>query len=148
MIGTGLRAAARLFIIAVMAVAPAALGGGQARGETVWDMYVTNAVATTITALGEVAMLERIDKETNGDLKIKFHLAGSLPISVTNITQAVADGVVQLGDDGFFQGNVPIGGILRLPMLIQTRDEFDKAIKIARPYLEAGFAKKGVLVLG
>jgi TRAP-type C4-dicarboxylate transport system substrate-binding protein len=111
-------------------------------------MYVTNAVATTITAKGEVAMIERIEKETNGELKIKFHLAGSLPINVTNITSAVADGVVQLGDDGFFQGNVPIGGLLRLPMLVQSRDEFDKALKIALPFLEAGFAKKGVMVLG
>lgn len=119
-----------------------------ARAETVWDMYVTNAVATTITAKGEVAMIERIEKETNGELKIKFHLAGSLPINVTNITSAVADGIVQVGDDGFFQGNIPIGGLLRLPMLIQTRDEFAKALKIAAPYLENAFAKKGVVVLG
>jgi len=119
-----------------------------ARAETVWDMYVTNAVATTITAKGEVAMIERIEKETNGDLKIKFHLAGSLPINVTNITSAVADGVVQVGDDGFFQGNIPIGGLLRLPMLIQTRPEFETALKIALPYLEKAFDKKGVVVLG
>jgi TRAP-type C4-dicarboxylate transport system substrate-binding protein len=93
-------------------------------------------------------MIERIEKETNGELKIKFHLAGSLPIIVTNITQAVSDGVVQFADDGFFQGNIPIGGLLRLPMLIQTRAELDKALAIARPYLEAAFAKKGVIVLG
>lgn len=128
-----------------------ALGGlvpQSAGAETVWDMYVTNAVATTITAQGEVAMIERIEKETDGALKIKFHLAGSLPINVTNITSAVSDGVVQLGDDGFFQGNIPIGGLLRLPMLIQSRAEFDTALKIAAPYIEKAFAKKGVLVLG
>ena len=146
--GKWLRFAARIITILATVSAPVAFGGGTARGETVWDMYVTNAVATTIVGLGEVALIERIEKETKGDLKIKFHLAGSLPISVTNITQAVSDGVVQLGDDGFFQGNVPIGGILRLPMLIQTREEFAKALAIARPYIEAGFAKKGVLVLG
>jgi TRAP-type C4-dicarboxylate transport system substrate-binding protein len=118
------------------------------RAETTWDMYVTQAVGTTITAVGEMAMLERIEKETNGEVKIKFHLAGSLPINVTNITQAVSDGVVQFADDGFFQGNIPIGGLLRLPLLLQTREDFDKALKIARPYLEAAYAKKGVLVLG
>ena len=119
-----------------------------ARAEAVWDMYVTQAVATTITAQGEMAMIERIEKETNGEVKIKFHLAGSLPISVTNITQAIADGVVQFADDGFFQGNIPIGGILRLPMLIQTRDEFARAQKIVWPYIEAAYAKKGILTLG
>jgi TRAP-type C4-dicarboxylate transport system substrate-binding protein len=139
------RAAGLIAVASCLALGPWA---GSAHSETVWDMYVTNAVATTITAKGEVAMIERIEKETDGELKIKFHLAGSLPINVTNITSAVADGVVQIGDDGFFQGNVPIGGLLRLPMLVQNRDEYDKALKIALPYLQAGFAKKGELVLG
>ncbi len=49
---------------------------------------------------------------------------------------------------GFFQGNIPIGGLLRLPMLLQTREEFDKALAISRPYLEAAYAKKGIVVLG
>jgi TRAP-type C4-dicarboxylate transport system substrate-binding protein len=138
----------RLAILAAGAVGLAALGGMPANAETVWDMYVNQAVATTISAQGEVAMIERIEKETGGDLKIKFHLAGSLPINVTTTTQAVADGVVQFADDGFFQGNIPIGGLLRLPMLIQTREEFDKALVISRPYLDAAFAKKGVVVLG
>jgi len=142
------RSSSAIRLIAVLVLVAATLHGRVAYGETVWDMYVTNAVATTITAKGEVAMIERIEKETGGELKIKFHLAGSLPINVTNITSAVADGVVQLGDDGFFQGNVPIGGLLRLPMLVQTREDFDKALKIALPYLEAGFGKKGVMVLG
>src|ERR1700755_3120649 len=105
-------------IVALLFTLVAVAAAGSARAETVWDMYVTQAVGTTITAQGEMAMIERIEKETNGEVKIKFHLAGSLPINVTNITQAVADGVVQFADDGFFQGNIPIGGILRLPLLI------------------------------
>ncbi|HEX5455209.1 MAG TPA: TRAP transporter substrate-binding protein DctP [Stellaceae bacterium] len=135
-------------LAAVVCLVLGGVGPQPARAAAVWDMYVTNAVATTIAAKGEVAMIERIEKATNGELKIKFHLAGSLPINVTNITSAVADGVVQLGDDGFFQGNIPIGGLLRLPLLIQSRAEFDKALKIAEPYITKAFAKKGVLVLG
>jgi TRAP-type C4-dicarboxylate transport system substrate-binding protein len=143
-IDRALPAALRLAIACAVCLGAAAA----ARGETVWEMYVNNAVATTPTALGEVAMIERIEKETKGELRIKFHLAGSLPINVTNTTQAVADGVVQIADDGFFQGNIPIGGLLRLPLLIQNRDELDKAMAIAVPYIEAAFEKKGVLVLG
>ena len=137
------RSSSAIRLIAVLVVVAATLHGRVAYGETVWDMYVTNAVATTITAKGEVAMIERIEKETDGELKIKFHLAGSLPINVTNITSAVADGVVQLGDDGFFQGNVPIGGLLRLPMLVQTREEFDKALKIALPISGGRLCQEG-----
>ena len=53
-----------------------------------------------------------------------------------------------MGDDGYFTGNVPIAGILRLPMLIRTREEYAKAAAVVDPYLEAAFGKKGLVVLG
>jgi TRAP-type C4-dicarboxylate transport system substrate-binding protein len=93
-------------------------------------------------------MIERIEKDTEGALTIRLHLGGSLPINTTNITQAVADNVVQMGDDGYFLGNVPISGILRLPMLIHSKDEYQKAAAIMDPYINRAFEKKGILVLG
>ena len=42
----------------------------------------------------------------------------------------------QMGDDGYFLGNVPIGGVLRLPMLLRTLADYDKAAAIMKPYLE------------
>ena len=93
-------------------------------------------------------VIEQIDKETAGELTIRLHLGGSLPINTTTITQAVSDDVVQMGDDGYFLGNVPIGGVLRLPMLIRTLEEYQKAAVIMTPYLEKAFEKKGVTVLG
>jgi TRAP-type C4-dicarboxylate transport system substrate-binding protein len=53
-----------------------------------------------------------------------------------------------MGDDGYFLGNVPIGGVLRLPMLIRTLEEYRKAAAIMAPYLEKAFEKKGITVLG
>ena len=85
-----------------------------------WDLYVYNAVATVSAVKGLNVVIEQIEKETGGELTIRLHLGGSLPINTTNITQAVSDDVVQMGDDGYFLGNVPIGGVLRLPMLIRT----------------------------
>jgi TRAP-type C4-dicarboxylate transport system substrate-binding protein len=113
-----------------------------------WDLYVYNPVATVAAVKGMNVIIEQIEKETAGELKIRLHLGGSLPINTTTITQAVSDDVVQMGDDGYFLGNVPIGGVLRLPMLIRTRDEYAKAAAIVDPYLEAAFAKKGLVVLG
>jgi TRAP-type transport system periplasmic protein len=80
--------------------------------------------------------------------RFRLHLGGSLPINTTTITQAVSDDVVQMGDDGYFTGNVPIGGVLRLPMLIRSRDEYGKAAGVVDPYLETAFGKKGLVVLG
>jgi len=113
-----------------------------------WNLYVYNAVSTVSAVKGLVKVNEEIEKETGGALSIRLHLGGSLPINTTNITQAVSDDVVQMGDDGYFLGNVPIGGVLRLPMLIQSRAEYDKAAAIMEPYLQKAFEKKGVQVLG
>ena len=135
------------FITAVTAAA-LLLGPASARADTAWTYYSYVPAATLAGAVGAHRIIDEVTELTKGDLKIEHHLAGSLPISATNITQAVADGIVQIGDDGFYQGNIPIGGILRLPMLITTRDEFAKAQQIMMPYITAAYAKKGVLVLG
>lgn len=113
-----------------------------------WDLYVYNAVSTVSAVKGLNTVIEQIEKETGGDLTIRLHLGGSLPINTTTITQAVSDDVVQMGDDGYFLGNIPIGGVLRLPMLIRSPEEYQKAAAIMAPYLEKAFEKKGVLVLG
>ena len=113
-----------------------------------WDFYVYNAVSTVAAVKGLNTVIEQIDKETAGELTIRLHLGGSLPINTTTITQAVSDDVVQMGYDGYFLGNVPIGGVLRLPMLIRTLEEYRKAAAIMAPYLEKAFEKKGIIVLG
>jgi TRAP-type C4-dicarboxylate transport system substrate-binding protein len=121
---------------------------GPALSAEKWDLYVYNAVSTVAAVKGLNTVIEQIDKETAGELTLRLHLGGSLPINTTTITQAVSDDVVQMGDDGYFLGNVPIGGVLRLPMLIRTPEEYKKAAAIMAPYLEKAFEKKGVLVLG
>jgi TRAP-type C4-dicarboxylate transport system substrate-binding protein len=113
-----------------------------------WRAYTYNAVATVTSVKGLNALMEAIDKETSGALTVRLHLGGTLPITATNITQAVADNVVQMGDDAFFVGSVPVGGIVRLPMLLPKRADFEKAWDVAAPYLRADYEKKGVVLLG
>src|ERR1700686_1585147 len=138
-----LRSAAALFALTLM-LAP----GRPAAAAEKWDLYVYNAVGTVAAVKGLDTAIEQIEKETNGELSIRLHLGGSLPINTTTITQAVSDDVVQMGDDGYFLGNVPIGGVLRLPMLLRTLADYGKAAAIMNPYLEKAFEKKGLLVLG
>jgi TRAP-type C4-dicarboxylate transport system substrate-binding protein len=113
-----------------------------------WRAYTYNAVATVTSVKGLNAMLEAIQKETQGNLNVRLNLGGTLPIAATNITQAVSDNIVQMGDDAFFVGSVPVGGIVRLPMFLPTRAEFDKAWDIQSPYLRAEFAKRNIVLLG
>ena len=99
------------------------------------------------TSRGAKMLTEEIEKATNGELKMRLHLSGTLQIAPNNITQAVGENVVQLGDDLFNSGNIPVAGIPRLPMLVQSYDDFTKAAAVLRPYLEKAFAAKGSTVL-
>ena len=90
---------------------------------------------------------EEIEKATNGELKARLHLSGTLQIAPNNITPAVADGVVQIADDLFNSGNIPVAGIPRLPGLVRSYEEFAKTADVLRPYLEKAFAEKGIVML-
>jgi TRAP-type C4-dicarboxylate transport system substrate-binding protein len=113
-----------------------------------WNAYTYIPAATLPSAKGLARIAEGIDKASNGAVKIRVHLGGSLPIGASDISNALSDNVVQLGDDGFFHGNLPVTGILRLPMLIATPEQFDKAVAVMRPYFEQAYAAKGVMLLG
>ncbi len=139
----------RRAVLAGMAVTAATLSLTRAHAaETHWDCYIYNPVATVAAARGMARIIETVAKATGNALSISLHLGGSLPINTTTITQAVSDGVVQMGDDGYFLGNVPIAGVLRLPLLIRSREDYDRASAIMAPYIDKAFAKKGVVVLG
>lgn len=145
MIHRPIRRRSALLLAGSAAMLPALPAAAQAQ---TWTAYTYNPVATVPPAKSLYKLGEDMEKGSNGQLVIKTHLGGSLPIQVTNITQAVSDNVVQFADDGFFQGNVPIGGVMRLPMLVNTPEEFARAGKVMLPYLEAAYAKKGVVILG
>ncbi|SCK19282.1 TRAP-type C4-dicarboxylate transport system, substrate-binding protein [Variovorax sp. HW608] len=129
-------------------IAAAAFISVSAVAAETWRAYTYNAVATVTAVKGLNAMLEAIKKETDGQLSVRLNLGGTLPISATNITQAVSDNVVQMGDDAFFVGSVPIGGVVRLPMLLRSRAEFDKAWDVEAPFLRAEYDKRNVVLLG
>jgi hypothetical protein len=94
------------------------------------------------TSRGAKLFTEQVEKATNGELKIRLHLAGTLQINASNITQAVGENVVQIGDDLFNSGNIAVAGIPRLPMLIQSYEDFAKADAVLKPYIEKAFAQK------
>lgn len=93
-------------------------------------------------------ILTAIEEASEGEIKFRVRLGGSLPIQASNITQAVGNNTVQFADDGFFLGNVTIPGILRLPMLLHTPEEYDQAVEVLTPYMEEEFEAQGVVVLG
>ncbi len=119
----------------------------RAQTPTTWTVYTYVPAATLAPARVMAEIIQRVATETKGQLVLKYHLGGALTIKGTDITQALADNVIQIGDDGFHQGNIPIAGILRLPMLITSIAEFEKALAVMKPYVDKAYDKKGCSVL-
>jgi TRAP-type transport system periplasmic protein len=137
------RLAASAVGIAIVIAAP--FGSG-ARAEQ-WNFYMHQSAPQFATSRGAKLLTEEIERTTDGALKVRLHLAGTLQISASNITQAVGENAVQMGDDLFNSGNIPVAGIPRLPMLIHSYDDFQKAADVLRPYIERAFAAKGSILL-
>ena len=113
-----------------------------------WNFYHHQSAPLFATSRGAKQLSEQIDKDTNGELKARLHLSGTLQIAPNNITIAVAEGVVQLADDLFNSGNIPVAGIPRLPGLVRSYEEFAKTADVLRPYLVKAFADKGIVMIG
>ena len=118
-----------------------------ARAAELWNLYIHQSAPQFATSRAAQMLADQVNKAAGGTLRVRRHLAGTLQISADNITQAVAGNVVQMGDDLFFSGNVPIGSMLRLPFLIRSYSDYEKATEILLPYVEKGYAAKGVTLL-
>ena len=121
--------------------------GVPASAETNWSGYTYLASDALPGSSNLIAMAEEFSDRAEGDVSLQINLAGSLGIKAADITQSVGSGIIELSADGFFLGSVEEGGILRLPMLMTTREEFETALKIVTPYLEEAFAEQGVVLL-
>jgi len=135
---------------AICTLAAAAIGSlvlAQDAAAERWRAYSYQPLATHSAIVGLERIAEAMEVATDGRLQIRVNVGGSLPFSTTDITQAVADDVVQFGADGFFTGNIPISGILRLPMLFNSTEEYVRAIEVMDPYIAEALAEQGVTLL-
>jgi TRAP-type C4-dicarboxylate transport system substrate-binding protein len=146
MIGHNPKAAGASVAAVLLAAGLVLLPGGQAPAAE-WNFYMHQSAPNFATSRGAKMFTEQIEKATNGELKARLHLAGTLQISASNVTQAVGGGVVQVGDDLFNSGNIPVAGIPRLPMLIQSYEDFAKADAVLKPYIEKAYKQKGSTLL-
>ncbi|WP_439588335.1 TRAP transporter substrate-binding protein DctP [Hydrogenophaga sp.] len=130
------------FAVAVGAVLPQ-LAAAQA-----WNLYTYMSVPANSAAQANMKLSEEMARFTNNELKIRVHLGGTLQINAANIGAAVADNVVQMGDDAFMAGAMPIGDLLRLPLMIRDESDLQKALAVMTPYIERGYDKRGIVMLG
>lgn len=137
----------KLTIASLTTLAVVAVGATQAHADN-WTAYTYSSVSTTAAVQGMNRIAERTQEESDGALSMRLHLGKTLHIASSDITQAVGDGIVDFAADLFFAGNVPIGRILSLPMLIENDDDWNAAYAVVQPYLKEGFAEQDVQYLG
>ena len=118
-----------------------------ASAQTVWKGYTFFST----TNHPDYQHLEKLANEfarlSDSKIQTRVNVGGSLPIPGTAVTQAVGDGTLTFAHDGFFTGNVPLGGLTNLPLLTPTHEDFSKALVILEPYLARELEKKGVKLL-
>jgi TRAP-type C4-dicarboxylate transport system substrate-binding protein len=147
--GTRLSARLRaLFLGAAIASAGLAALPAPAFAVDNWQAYTYWGTPNVIASRNFRKLTEEIEQISNGALKMKFNLGGTLSINAININSAVADDIVQIATDAYYHGSVPIAGISALPFLVRGVDDMNKVMTIVRPLAERDFAKKGVTVLG
>lgn len=136
----------RLWMMAA-ALIVSALSGAAIAAES-WQAYTYWGTPTVIASKGFKKLVDDFEQASSGELKIKFNLGGTLSINGPNINAAVSDDIIQIADDAYYHGAVPIAAMSALPFLVRGIDDMTKLMAIVRPLAERDYAKKGVTVLG
>jgi TRAP-type transport system periplasmic protein len=127
-----------------LAASVALSGLSGAATATEWKAYTYVDSVVTPAYRGLEKLAADFAKEPTAAITIKPNAGGSLPIKANNITQAVADGVLHIADDFSYVGNIRIGGLIRLPFLIENEQEYAKARDIWIKYVDEELDALGV----
>jgi len=135
-------------LLSALLAVPLAISGMQIASAETLNLYTVQASANLPQVQGMQRLADLLEERTSGELKIQVHLAGTLQIDAGDVTTAVASNVVQMADDFVYSGNVPVAGVVRLPLIIGSRDDLPGAKAAAFDIAKEAYAEKGVTLLG
>ncbi|HEY5290696.1 MAG TPA: TRAP transporter substrate-binding protein DctP [Burkholderiales bacterium] len=139
----------KTFRLALFGIVSAIMIGQPASvfAQTMWKGYTFFSATNHPDYQHLEKMANEFARLSGGKITTKVSVGGSLPIPSTAVTQAVGEGTLTFAHDGFFTGNLPIGALPTLPMLMRTHEDFRKSMEILEPYMSAELAKNGVTLL-
>ena len=128
------------FLLSVLLVMPA-------RGEQVWH-FPTPISSNAFVTKHHIEFAERVERETEGALKIVVHAGGSL-FKAADIFRAVRTGQVHIGSTGLFlhPSEHPLFALGNLPFLVRDLEEANKLITVSRPALEKVLRRKNLKLI-
>lgn len=131
----------RRFIQATAATLVAANAGHAVSAER-WQAYTYIPTPDSGSVRGFKKIIAGIEAATDHAVAIDLHLGGTLSIKEEDVGTAIRDGIIQLADDAEYQGAIPGSRVLRLPFLLQSNADFDKAAPVVLPYIREQHLKK------
>lgn len=137
----------RRTLLAAIPACAAVAGSRQALAQTRWQ-FATPYQDSNFHTRNNKLFVEELEKATGGRLGVQMHTNGSL-LPMPQIKRGVQTGQVQIGEillsaygneDPFFE----VDGI---PQLVTNYEEARRLLDLAKPYIEARFARQGMTVL-
>ena len=113
-------------------------------GEQVWH-FPTPISSNAFVTGHHIKFAERVERETEGRLKIAVHTGGSL-FKAADIFRAVRTGQVHIGSTGLFlhPSEHPLFALGNLPFLVKDLEQAKRLITISRPALEEVLRRKNL----
>ena len=126
-----------IFLLSILVFVPA-------RGEQVWH-FPTPISSNAFVTRHHIEFAERVERETDGRLRIVVHPGGSL-FKAADIFRVVRTGQAQIGSTGLFlhPSEHPLFALANLPFLVEDLEEAKKLITISRPALEQVLRSKNL----
>ena len=117
------------------------------RGEQIWH-FPTPISSNAFVTKHHIEFAERVERETEGALKIVVHPGGSL-FKAADIFRAVRTGQVHIGSTGLFlhPSEHPLFALSNLPFLVRDLEQAKKLITLSRPALEEVLRKKNLKLI-
>ncbi len=121
--------------------------GAVAEAQTEWNLATVFA-PTTADGVAVGHFVDLVHEKTNGEVKITVHYSGALGFKCPQHLDATENGVIELGSQcGDMVGGIPVFSINALPFLAAVPSEIRILRDVARPYVEAEYAKRNQKVL-
>jgi TRAP-type transport system periplasmic protein len=112
-----------------------------------WTLFSTQTDPSSAVSRGLRRMADLVRDRSNGAMLINVRTAGLMPFDANQVLEVVGGGKVEMGDDSFHAATIGPAAVMRLPLLINTPEEWDKVAGIVRPVLTAEVERRGMVLL-
>lgn len=119
----------------------------QAQAAVTWTLFTQQVNPGSAVVRGLQRLSDLVRDRSRGGLLINVRTAGHMPIDANQVLEGTANGKAELGDDASYAAALGAGGLMRLPLLAVTAEEWNKVAALVRPAIAEALDKRGLVLL-